>query len=223
LGKGGRVMLTELAYICPLPAMWDECYKSLLLARDTRRREQAAEPPADELDEDDGESTGTEYADDWEELAETGSITRKESVIIPLPPKPLLFDEWESASVLDKARRWHATLAWVRAHGFERALPDIPPPDQFRFPHGVVTIPPRDYVCPTSKKWGEIEEAIALEIARIDPREESAPPHSISGSWWYHSNMMHKQQRWTATLEWAMRFGFMHLIPELKAGETYCG
>lgn len=216
-------MLAELGYICPLQSKWDECYKSLLLARDARRRELAAEPPADELDEDDDESADAEYADDWEELAETGSIKRKEWAIIPPPPKPLLFDEWVSASVLDKARRWHATLAWVRANGFERALPDIPPPDQFRFPRGVVMVPSRDYVCPTPKKWGEIEEAIALEIVRIDQHEESGPPSSIAGSWWYHSNMMYKQQRWTATLEWAMRFGFMHLIPDLKPGETYCG
>lgn len=76
------------------------------------------------------------------------------------------------------------------------------------------------FICPQSQKWYEIHEALKSAWIKSGKRAPRPPvPLILSG--WSYSNDVQKKARWEETLNWANRFRFERLIPELAAEDSY--
>ncbi len=76
------------------------------------------------------------------------------------------------------------------------------------------------FVCPELNRWHSIYKTLCNSWENSG-RECPPPPKALILAGWSGTNDYEKARQWRATVEWAGRFGFSHLIPELSAEESY--
>jgi hypothetical protein len=74
-------------------------------------------------------------------------------------------------------------------------------------------------VCPLPQHWNAIY--LTLLKAATAGAELPPPPKPLILGGWAYSSDAEKQNRWLSTLQWAQKWGFQELIPELSTDMMY--
>jgi hypothetical protein len=76
-------------------------------------------------------------------------------------------------------------------------------------------------ICPVPLVWDAIYRRL-LEASRAGGGSSPPPPVPLILAGWAYTNDVEKRERWQATLTWAERYGFRHLVGALTVQDMYC-
>ena len=76
------------------------------------------------------------------------------------------------------------------------------------------------FVCPIPIVWGRVNHALHQAFRENEQITEKPPVALILGGWWASSDER-KKECWMKMIDWAERYGYSHLIPDLKEDEQY--
>ena len=76
------------------------------------------------------------------------------------------------------------------------------------------------FICPIPIVWGRVNHALHQAFRENEQITEKPPVALVLGGWWASSDER-KKECWMKMIDWAERYGYSHLIPDLKENEQY--
>jgi len=76
-------------------------------------------------------------------------------------------------------------------------------------------------ICPQFYLWRQIFCSLSEARAKTGKMDIPIPPQVFNMQGWLLSTGENKRNRWNATIDWAAKYGFSHVIPELSGDDWF--